>query len=156
MSSPHEVLAMSSKSLREQALKTTHFGVESSTTINDEQEPLNHNEIKFVNVNTVEQLVSVSHEFLSGNPIRPLLSRDVDGNEYQHYLRPMLNAAAFIMLVEGLERFCFFGVSYTQTSFLEGAYNANNQGWSPNMSTSAAVGLTSLKMGLAFTYPFFG
>jgi hypothetical protein len=24
------------------------------------------------------------------------------------------------------------------------------------MSTSAAVGLTSLKMGLAFTYPFFG
>jgi hypothetical protein len=156
MSSPHEVLAMSSKSPREQALKTTHFDVESSTTINDEQEPLNHNEIKFVNVNTDEQLVSVSHEFLSGNPIRPLLSRDVDGNEYYHYLRPMLNAAAFIMLVEGLERFCFFGVSYTQTSFLEGAYNANNQGWSPNMSTSAAVGLTSLKMGLAFTYPFFG
>jgi len=113
---------MSSKSPREQVIKTTHFDVESSTI--NEQEPLNHNEIKFVNVNTVEQLVSVSHEFLSGNPTRPLLSRDVDGNEYEHYLRPMLNAAAFIMLVEGLERFCFFGVSYTQTSFLEGAYNA--------------------------------
>jgi hypothetical protein len=154
MSSPHEVLAMSSKPPREQALKTSHFDVESSTIM--EQEPLNHNEVKFVNVNTVEQLASVSPEFLSGNPTRPLLSRDVDGNEYHHYLRPMLNAAAFIMLVEGLERLCFFGVSYTQTSFLEGAYNANNQGWSPNMSTTAAVGLTSLKMGLAFTYPFFG
>ena len=109
-----------------------------------------------VNINSIEQLAELPAEFLSGNVTRPLLSRDVNGNQYHHYLKPMLNSAMFILLVEFLQLFCFYGVSHTQTAFCEGAYSNVSGGWSPNMSTSAALGLTSLKQGLVSTYPFIG
>lgn len=108
------------------------------------------------NVNTAEKLEGVPVKFLSGDNKRPLLSMDAAGNQYKHYLTPMIKSAMFILVVEGLERFCFYGVSFTQTSFMLGAYNDVNQGWSPNFSTTEAVGLTSIKMGLFFTYPIFG
>ena len=77
-------------------------------------------EVDLVNICTVEQLNNVSEDFLSGDDKKPLLSRDVAGNEYKHYLRPMVNSAMFILLVEGLERFAFYGVAYTEQNFLEG------------------------------------
>ena len=97
------------------------------------------------NVNTAENLEGVPVKFLSGDNKCPLLSMDAAGNQYKHYLTPMIKSAMFILVVEGLERFCFYGVSFTQTSFMLGAYNDVNQGWSPNFSTTEAVGLTALK-----------
>ena len=76
---------------------------------------------------TVEQLQDVPEEFLSGDDKKPLLSRDVDGKEYKHYLRPMIKGAMFILLVEGLERFAFYGVNFTEQNFVEGGEHTQDQ-----------------------------
>jgi len=89
---------------------------ELTTPLTDKVQPVD----LVVNICTVEQLKDVPAEFLSGDDKKPLLSRDVTGNEYKHYLRPMVNSAMFILLVEGLERFAYYGVNYTQQSFVEG------------------------------------
>ena len=62
------------------------------------------------NVNTAEKLEGVPVKFLSGDNKRPLLSMDAAGNQYKHYLTPMIKSAMFILVVEGLERFCFYGL----------------------------------------------
>uniref|UniRef100_A0A7S2W8I4 Uncharacterized protein n=1 Tax=Mucochytrium quahogii TaxID=96639 RepID=A0A7S2W8I4_9STRA len=47
-------------------------------------------------------------EFLSDNPVRPLLYTDPHGNEYEYYLQPMVKSVVFILLLELCERFTYY------------------------------------------------
>jgi proton-dependent oligopeptide transporter, POT family len=65
----------------------------------------------------------------------------------------MFYSVNFILLVELLERFSFYGVSYTQTSFLTGAYNED---WNADMSAIAASSYVSVSTAVAYSMPFVG
>ena len=105
------------------------------------------------NVDSEEQLLSVPGEYLSGDPFRPLLSRDEDGNEYKHVLRPMLFSVVFILLVELLERLSYYGVVFTQMSYLTGKYDAT---WSANMTTVQASQFVGSSVAITYSMPFLG
>ena len=105
------------------------------------------------NVNTEAQLKLLPAECLSGNKERPLLHVDEDGNFLQFALRPMAYSVWFILLIELLERFAFYGINYTQTSFLTGAYNEN---WNAGMEAVSASSYVSVSVAVAYTTPFLG
>ena len=54
------------------------------------------------------------------NDIKPLLHIDENGHEYKYFLEPMKKAVIFILVVEMLERFSFYGINYTTTAYLTG------------------------------------
>ncbi len=88
----------------------------------------------------------------------PLLLDEDDKNEYPHVEQPSISSTTsgsiFILLLFGaIERGCYYGIMYTQNSFLEGMYDEN---WSPDVNTRTSLEITSLTMTLAFTYPFIG
>ena len=75
------------------------------------------------NVTTADQLANLPKECLSGVKDRPLRHVDEDGQVSHYSLSPMTYSVVFILMVELLERFCFYGVNYTQTAYLTGSYN---------------------------------
>lgn len=93
------------------------------------------------NVGSEEQLALLPPECLSGNKLRPLLHVTEDGQVYTYVLQPMFYSVIFILLVELLERFSFYGVNYTQTSFLTGVYNHE---WNAGMHSIAASSYVSV------------
>ena len=105
------------------------------------------------NVSTEAQLKLLPAECLSGNKERPLLHVDESGNYLQFALRPMMYSVWFILLIELLERFAFYGINYTQTSFLTGAYNEN---WNAGMEAVPASSYVSISTAVAYTTPFVG
>lgn len=105
------------------------------------------------NISSEEQLVQVPEECLSGNKLRPLRHVTEDGQVYTYTLQPMFYSVIFILLVELLERFSFYGVNYTQTSFLTGVYNRD---WNAGMSSIAASSYVSISTAVAYTTPFAG
>ena len=105
------------------------------------------------NVNTEAQLKLLPAECLSGNKERPLLHVDESGNYLQFSLRPMIYSVWFILLIELLERFSFYGINYTQTSFLTGAYDQN---WNAGMEAVPASTYVSISTAVAYTTPFWG
>jgi len=106
------------------------------------------------NVSKPEQLTSLPDEFLSGNPHRPLRYVDDRGETSQYSLTPLLHSVLFILLfVELLERFSFYGLYYTQTSFLTGAYDKD---WNANLRYTDALSYVSLSTAIAYMSPFFG
>ena len=87
-------------------------------------------------------------------PDRPL--RHVDdstGQEYYYSLNPMSYAVIFILLVELFERFSFYGIYYTQTLFLTGAYNDD---WNAGFASVTASTFVSISTMVAYTTPFIG
>lgn len=72
------------------------------------------------NVGDESQLYLVPEDCLSGDDVRPLLHIDDLGNKYRYALQPMVYSVILILIVELLERFCFYGIYYTQTLFLTG------------------------------------
>lgn len=105
------------------------------------------------NVCTEEQLSSLPDVCLSGNKIRPLRHVNEQGDVSTYALRPMFYSVIFILLVELLERFSFYGVNYTQTSFLTGAYNED---WNAGMSAIGASSYVSISTAVAYSMPFVG
>lgn len=105
------------------------------------------------NIGSVDQLGLLPEECLSGDKHRPL--RHVDElNEVSHYsLQPMFYSVIIILFVELLERFSFYGINYTQTSYLTGAYNHN---WSADMEAVSASSYVSISVAVAYTTPFIG
>lgn len=93
------------------------------------------------NIGTEEQLSLVPEECLSGNKLRPLRHVTENGQVYNYALQPMFYSVIFILLVELLERFSFYGVNYTTTSFLTGVYNPD---WSAGMNPIAASSYVSI------------
>eukprot|EP00978_Attheya_sp_CCMP212_P008678 scaffold20416_cov51-Attheya_sp.AAC.2 len=105
------------------------------------------------NVTTMEQLMTLPAEFRSGDPERPLRYEDDRGNVYTYALQPMKYSVTFILLVEFLERFTFYGLNYTQCAFLTGVYNED---WNAGMSSVAASSYVSVAIAIAYTAPFCG
>jgi POT family proton-dependent oligopeptide transporter len=105
------------------------------------------------NVCTEEQLLLLPEECLSGHHVRPLRHVDEEGNESFYHLRPMFYSVIFILLVELLERFSFYGINYTQTSYLTGSYNRD---WNADMEAVDASTYVSISVAVAYTSPFLG
>ena len=105
------------------------------------------------NVSSHEQLLNLPAECLSGDTIRPLQHCDDQGNIKRYALRPMSYSVIFILLVELLERFSFYGLIYTQTSYLTGVYDKD---WNADMSSVEASSYVSISVAVAYTAPFFG
>ena len=105
------------------------------------------------NVSTVEQLSSLPDVCLSGIKERPLRHVTESGEVYVYALQPMFYSVIFILIVELLERFSFYGINYTQTSFLTGSYNAE---WNAAFSAVDASTYVSISTAVAYTTPFLG
>jgi POT family proton-dependent oligopeptide transporter len=105
------------------------------------------------NICNESQLALVPKECLSGNEKRPLLHVDELGKKYHYALQPMMYSVIFILVVELLERFSFYGIYYTQTLFLIGAYNAD---WNAGFSSVKASSFVSISTMVAYTTPFVG
>ena len=84
---------------------------------------------------------------------RPLRHVDDSGNEYFYSLKPMQYSVVFILLVELFERFAFYGINYTQTLFLTGAYNKD---WNAGFASVEASSFVSASTMIAYTTPFVG
>lgn len=105
------------------------------------------------NVSTEEQLEYLPDECLSGDPVRPLRHVDESEEESFYSLTPMTYSVIFILLVELLERFSFYGINYTQTSYLTGVYNDD---WNAEMEAIPASTYVSVSVAVAYTTPFLG
>lgn len=105
------------------------------------------------NVSTEAQLATLPDVCLSGNKTRPLRHVNERGDVSTYALRPMFYSVIFILLVELLERFSFYGVNYTQTSFLTGEYDRK---WNAGMSAIAASSYVSISTAVAYSTPFVG
>jgi proton-dependent oligopeptide transporter, POT family len=123
------------------------------------------------NVSTVEQLRSIPETFQSHKHHEPLKHVDEDtGEVFTYALKPMSYAVLFILSVELLERFSYYGLVYTQTSYLTGVYdhshnNDNNDttddeqeddGWSAKMTAVGASSYVSVAIAMGYTAPFLG
>lgn len=106
------------------------------------------------NVNSRQQLEKLPDECLSGDPVRPLQHRDEErGTIHRYALNPMTYSVFFILLVELLERFVFYGLIYTQTSYLTGVYDDD---WNADMTSIEASSYVSISIAIAYTTPFLG
>jgi POT family proton-dependent oligopeptide transporter len=107
------------------------------------------------NVSTEEDLLGLPEECLSGEPAtaRPLLHITEFGSKTHHALQPMMYSVAFILIIELLERFAFYGINYTQTSFLTGVYDRY---WNAGMESVTASTYVSISVAVAYTTPFLG
>ena len=91
------------------------------------------------NVCEEEQLKQLPVCFLSDDPNRPLQIAEEDGTIHKYSLHPMTYSAIFILLIEALERFTYYGLTYTQYPYLTGEYNKS---WSPNFTSVGASSFT--------------
>jgi POT family proton-dependent oligopeptide transporter len=105
------------------------------------------------NVSSPEQLLNLPLECLSGDTVRPLQHCNDQGTVKRYALQPMSYSVSFILLVELLERFSFYGLIYTQTSFLTGVYDKD---WNAAMSSVEASSYVSISVAIAYTAPFLG
>jgi len=118
------------------------------------------------NVSRAEQLSSLPRVCLNQNSKtkkeRPLRHVDENGNVSTYALSPMTYSVIFILIVELLERFSFYGVNYTMTSFLTGAYDDRKHNvleedrWNADMSAIQASSMVSISTAVAYSTPFAG
>jgi proton-dependent oligopeptide transporter, POT family len=134
-----------------EATATKSKSINPQSRIINYQPPLEENVPS--NVSTQEQLALVPDEFLSMNKTRPLKLKDDRGAVSLYFLKPMVSSVIFILMVELLERFAFYGINYTQTSFLTGAYNRH---WNAELSAVSASSYVSISTAIAYTAPFGG
>jgi len=69
-------------------------------------------------VNTKDKLACLPEEFLSDTKDRPLKSMGKDGTVYYYALKPLLYSVFLILLIEGLERFAYYGIQFSETNYL--------------------------------------
>ena len=87
-------------------------------------------------VNTKEKLASVPEKYLSNDPTQPLLQRNADGSEQKYALNPLFYCVLFILIIELLERFSYYGLSNSQFEYLVGGYDKD---WNANMTSSEFI-----------------
>lgn len=107
------------------------------------------------NVCTKEQLAQLPEACRSDRyPHRPLVHYDATTGEPSYYsLRPLAYAAANVLVVETMERLAFYGVNYTQASYLTGVYNED---WNANMDAIPASTYVAVSVAVAYSTPFVG
>ena len=98
-----------------------------------------------------EHLTEVPGEYLSGDAIRPLVSRDKAGNEFTHVLRPTFSVMCIVMM-EVMDELSYYGIVGTFVLYLEGMYPAHF--WSAGMTTIQGGQLVSTSIAIMFTTPF--
>ena len=129
--------------------------------------PLGENDDELPNnISRADQLSSLPRVCLNQNPKskkeRPLRHVDENGNVSTYGLKPMTYSVIFILIVELLERFSFYGVNYTMTSFLTGAYDDRKdhfdetERWNADMSAIQASSMVSISTAVAYSMPFVG
>lgn len=104
-------------------------------------------------IGTAAQLASVPDKFLSNDPKRPLQYKDDDGSVYTYSLRPLFYSVVFILLIELLERFSYYGLTNTQLEYLVGHYNPE---WNAGLTSVQASSFVGASSALAYTAPFIG
>lgn len=104
-------------------------------------------------IGTAAQLASVPDKFLSNDPKRPLQYMDDDGSVYTYSLRPLFYSVVFILLIELLERFSYYGLTNTQLEYLVGHYNPE---WNAGLTSIQASSFVGASSALAYTAPFIG
>ncbi|KAL3789084.1 hypothetical protein ACHAW5_009823 [Stephanodiscus triporus] len=109
--------------------------------------------VHLTRISSRDHLRHLTADFLSNDDDRPLLHVDGVGNEYTYYLNPMGRSVLFILLVEMLERFSFYGINYTTTAYLTGEYNDD---WNADMPSVIASSYVSISTAVAYTTPFLG
>ncbi|KAL9184984.1 hypothetical protein ACHAXT_002761 [Thalassiosira profunda] len=109
--------------------------------------------VHLTRISSPEHLSSLPPEFLSNDARKPLLHVDEQGHEYHYFLNPMKRAVFFILLLEMLERFSFYGINYTTTAYLTGQYNDD---WNADMPSIVASSYVSISTAVAYTTPFLG
>lgn len=128
---------------------------------------INNNEEELPNnISRADQLSSLPLVCLNQNPKtkkeRPLRHVDENGNVSTYALTPMTYSVIFILIVELLERFSFYGVNYTMTSFLTGAYDDRKHHkleadrWNADMSAIEASSMVSISTAIAYSAPMVG
>jgi POT family proton-dependent oligopeptide transporter len=109
-----------------------------TTSLTNNDDSTNPTTIHLTSVSTIEQLQYLPIEFLNpktnansnNNSDRPLVHIDEHGHEYTYYLKPMTQSVLYILLIEMMERFSFYGINYTTTAYLTGEYvYMNTQNW---------------------------
>jgi proton-dependent oligopeptide transporter, POT family len=119
---------------------------------------------------TVSRTESEQDSDQYGRPQTSLRPAPSDGflarDSTKHYaLDPMSYSVMNILIVESLERFCFYGISYTLTLYLTGVYSqasvdANGARFfasnDPGYTSIEAASFVSMSTAMAFTTPFIG
>lgn len=106
------------------------------------------------NICTYEQLEQLPIECIANNPLRPIQHVNEDGITITTYsLNPMIYSVGFILLVEVLERFSYYSLNATLTSYLTGQYNSE---WNANINSIIASSYVSVSIAIAYTSPFIG
>lgn len=100
------------------------------------------------NVHLKEELALLPEKYLSDDPQRPLYL-----HPYKYALKPLFYSVLFILIIEGLERFTYYGINTTETAYLIGDYDED---WNANMTDVRAASYTSASVGIAYTAPFLG
>ena len=100
------------------------------------------------NVNSRQDLAFLPEKYLSNDSQRPLYL-----HPYTYALKPLLYSVVFILVIECLERFTYYGINTTETAFLIGAYDAE---WNANLTDVQAASYTSASIGIAYSAPFLG
>ena len=151
---------MSSSSPTTSTKSTTSSSNTNTTTASSSTAPLHFDdddEDLPSNVCTVEQLANLPPECLNTDPAtkdaRPLRHIDDQGVVTTYSLNPMTYSAIFILMVELLERFSFYGIYYTQTLYLTGVYNED---WNAGLTSVDAASFVSISTAVAYTTPFVG
>jgi len=104
-------------------------------------------------VSTKVQLETLPPQYLSKDPKRPLAFTDENGSTHHYFLKPLIASAIFILCVEVLERFSYYGIAYTQTAYLSGIFEPN---WNANLTTVEATSLVSGSTAIQYAAPFIG
>lgn len=104
-------------------------------------------------VNSREKLALVPEHFRSDDSARPLLHVDGDGDAFRYALRPLRYCVFLILVVEGLERFSYYGLANSQLEYLTGGFDA---GWNAGMSAVDAADFVSSSAALTAFAPLIG
>jgi len=104
-------------------------------------------------INSEEKLATIPDKYLSNDSKRPLLLVNADGSQSKYALNPLLYCVLFILVIELLERFSYYGLLNSQLEYLVGGYNPE---WSANMTSVDASSFVSGSVALGMTAPFIG
>mmetsp|Transcript_10278 Transcript_10278/g.18760 ORF Transcript_10278/g.18760 Transcript_10278/m.18760 type:complete len:604 (-) Transcript_10278:191-2002(-) len=105
-------------------------------------------------IHLASQLPLIPEEYRSHDDQKPLLLVDHEtGDRFLYALQPMKHSVFFILIVELLERFTFYGYYYTLTLFLTGVLSPD---WNPGFTAVKASSYVSASTMVAYTTPFVG
>ena len=105
-------------------------------------------------IDSVTKLDGVPECYKTGDVVKPLRFVDENGQVRLFVLNPM-HHAVYILSIEVLERFGYYGLNFTVAAFLMGLYS-DSADWNPGFSAVRASSDTSLSIFIAYASAFVG